>query len=62
MNALPCCADLSTCELARLFNISEKTARRWALRGEMGAYRTPGGSWRFRRDVVDAHFVGEHRP
>ena len=37
----------STRELAQIWNVSESTIKRWADRGELCCYRTPGGHRKF---------------
>lgn len=34
-------------EIAGLFGVDPKTVRRWAKAGKMGAFKTPGGQYRF---------------
>lgn len=46
--------NLSPREAAALIGVHEDTLKRWATRGEVPAFRTPGGWWRFRRSDVDA--------
>ena len=42
----------STAELARLWNVSESTVKRWADSGDLACVRTPGGHRRFTFDEV----------
>lgn len=45
---------LSTADVARLFNVTETTVKRWADDGVLGCQRTPGGHRKFDiRHVVD---------
>lgn len=42
---------LTTGDYAKRNNISERTVREWAKDGKIpGAFRTPGGEWRFPED------------
>lgn len=54
-------------EVARVFRVDPKTVSRWAEQGRFpaldsgapGAFKTPGGHWRFRAAAVDAVLRGE---
>jgi len=41
-------------EVARLFGVDPKTVCRWAQKGKLRGFRTPGGHWRFQRTVIRA--------
>jgi excisionase family DNA binding protein len=44
---------LTTAEVARLFNVSPATVRRWTRQGKIRAFRTsPHGALRFRREDI----------
>lgn len=45
--------DLSPTDAAHLLGVHEDTLKRWAREGKVGAFRTPGGWWRFRRADLD---------
>jgi MerR family transcriptional regulator, light-induced transcriptional regulator len=50
---------LSTADVARLFNVTETTVKRWADDGMLKCQRTPGGHRKFEmKHVVD--FINEH--
>lgn len=50
---------LTPCEVARLFEVSERTVGEWARNGQLRSYRTPGGRHRFSvADVRDAYNEG----
>ena len=44
---------LTTREVAELFHVSPRTARRWASSGKLHAARTLGGPWWFDRDHAE---------
>lgn len=44
---------LTTQEVARLFAVNPATVTRWADRGVLACFRTPGGHRRFRRQDVE---------
>jgi len=46
--------DLSPIEAAAILGVHEDTLKSWARTGKVGAYKTPGGWWRFRRADLDA--------
>lgn len=46
--------DLSPQEAAAIIGCHEDTLKRWAVNGQIKAFRTPGGWWRFRRSDVEA--------
>lgn len=54
-------------EVAKVFRVDPKTVSRWAEQGRFpklddgtpGAFKTPGGHWRFRAASVDAVLRGE---
>ncbi|UGS34246.1 helix-turn-helix domain-containing protein [Capillimicrobium parvum] len=46
-------ALLTARELAGLLGVSAETVLRWTRRGELPAFRLPGGALRFREDAVD---------
>lgn len=46
--------DLSPREAAALVGCHEDTLKRWAADGEVAAFRTPGGWWKFRRSDIAA--------
>lgn len=42
-------------EVARLFHrVDVKTVTRWASEGRLEGFKTPGGRWRFRAEVIAA--------
>lgn len=41
---------LSAGEVANLFNVTSRTIMRWVASGQLVAFQTPGGNWRFRID------------
>jgi excisionase family DNA binding protein len=44
---------LTAAEVARLFNVSPATIRRWARQGKIRTFRTsPRGAFRFRREDI----------
>lgn len=45
---------LTARDLADLLGVSAETVLRWARRGELPAFRLPGGAIRFREADVDA--------
>ncbi len=50
---------LSTADVARLFNVTETTVKRWADDGMLRCQRTPGGHRKFEmKHVID--FISEH--
>ena len=46
-------AMLTPGEVARIFNVSQKTVERWSDEGKLGCIRTPGGHRRYRKPDVD---------
>lgn len=49
--------EILTCsEVAELFRVDAKTVARWASRGLLPSFRTPGGHRRFRADDIRAFF------
>lgn len=46
--------DLSTADAAALIGCHPETIKRWALKGEVASFLTPGGHRRFRRSDIDA--------
>ena len=50
-------------EVAVLFRVDYKTVSRWAKAGKLGAaaFRTPGGTWRFREAGIRALLNGGQR-
>lgn len=41
-------------DVAKIFRVDPKTVSRWATAGRVpGAFRTPGGHWRFPAEIVD---------
>jgi len=44
---------LTTAQVARLLNVSQKTVARWARLGKIKAVRLPSGQLRIRRSDVD---------
>lgn len=41
-------------QVAERFQVSAETAREWARSGKVPTIRTPGGQYRFSREVIDA--------
>lgn len=46
--------DLTPKAAAELAGVHHETLKRWAAEGRVGAWRTPGGWWRFRRADLEA--------
>lgn len=46
--------DLSPADAGRLVGVHPETIKRWADRGKLPSFLTPGGHRRFRRSDVDA--------
>jgi excisionase family DNA binding protein len=46
--------NLSPREAAAIVGCHEDTLKRWAADGQVKAFRTPGGWWKFRRSDLDA--------
>ena len=44
-------------EVAAVFNVSPRTVTYWAWTGRLASVRTPGGQYRYRQSVVDAHLA-----
>lgn len=42
-----------------MYNVSPRTVTYWAWTGKLASVRTPGGQYRFRQSVVDAHLAQE---
>ena len=54
---------LSTADVARLFNVTETTVKRWADEGTLRCQKTPGGHRKFEiRNVVDFAEVNHFEP
>ncbi len=53
-------ADLSTAEIARMYNKSPQTVRRWIGKGLLEAYRFQGREWRVTPDGL-RKFIDEQR-
>lgn len=51
---------LTVTQVAELLQLSEKTVYRLAQRGELPAFKV-GGSWRFRRNDIDARVAEQVR-
>lgn len=45
-------------EVAALFRVDPKTVTRWAQKGRLKSFRTPGGHRRFREADVQAYLDG----
>ena len=45
---------LTTGQVAAIFGVTLTTAKRWAERGDLPSFRTPGGHYRFRPEDVKA--------
>ncbi|MFC6938126.1 helix-turn-helix domain-containing protein [Actinomadura yumaensis] len=45
---------LTPAEVAVLLRVSPETVSKWAKQGRLDGVRTPGGRWRFRREVIAA--------
>jgi excisionase family DNA binding protein len=41
-------------EVARMFKVHVRSVARWAARGKVGYFRTPGGHRRYYADEIDA--------
>jgi excisionase family DNA binding protein len=50
--------DLSTTAAAALVGCHPETVKRWAMKGELPSFLTPGGHYRFRRSDVEALLAG----
>lgn len=50
--------DLSTVEAAAILGCHAETVRRWADKGELPSFTTPGKHRRFRRSDIDAFLAG----
>lgn len=48
-------------EVARALNMTDAAIRRWAREGLLEAIKTPGGQYRFRRQLL-AKLQQRHRP
>lgn len=49
--------EIMTCgEVATLFRVDTKTVARWAARGLLPSFKTPGGHRRFRAEDVRVFF------
>lgn len=46
--------DLSPADAAAIIGVHEDTLKRWAARGQVPAFKTPGGWWRFRLADLEA--------
>ena len=46
--------DLTTGEAAAYLSVHPDTLKRWVKAGKCEAFKTPGGSYRFRRADLDA--------
>lgn len=54
-------------EVGKILRVDPKTVSRWAEEGRFptvddgrpGAFKTPGGHWRFHREAIDAVLRGE---
>lgn len=40
-------------EVANMFNVHVRSVSRWAARGKLGFFRTPGGRRRYYADPID---------
>jgi excisionase family DNA binding protein len=49
-------------EVARLFQVSTDTVKRWARTGMLGAIRTPGGGYRYRASEIYAAYEAINGP
>jgi excisionase family DNA binding protein len=49
---------LTARQVADLFGVSAETVLRWTRRGELPAFRLPGGALRYRAETLD-HWLGE---
>lgn len=49
-------------EVADLFNVHVRSVTRWAARGKLEFFRTPGGHRRYYADQVDAMIRGGNQP
>ena len=45
----------------RLFGVHPQTVKKWADKGQLVGFRTPGGHWRFRREDIDQALNAERR-
>jgi excisionase family DNA binding protein len=50
---------LTAREVADLLGVSAETVLRWTRRGELPAFRLPGGALRYRADELE-RWLGEH--
>jgi len=49
--------NITTRQVAQIACVDDSTVRRWAENDELpGAWKTPGGHWRFDRRLIDARF------
>jgi excisionase family DNA binding protein len=49
--------NIKTRDVAGIAQVDDSTVRRWAEEGTIpGAWKTPGGHWRFDQDLVLARF------
>lgn len=46
---------LTTADVAAIFNVTTMTVKRWADKGVLPHFRTPGQHYRFRRADVEAY-------
>lgn len=49
-------------EVARLFNVHPRSVTRWAARGKLRFFRTPGGHRRYYADDIDARIKNGDEP
>jgi excisionase family DNA binding protein len=52
---------MTAAEVAAVFRVDTKSVARWALRGKLPFFRTPGGHMRFRQADVSALLNGGQR-
>jgi excisionase family DNA binding protein len=46
--------DLLTSEAARVIGVHPDTLKRWATKGAVPHWKTPGGQFRFKREDIEA--------
>jgi len=44
---------LTPSQVAAIFGVHPGTVKKWADKGQIAGFKTPGGHWRFRRGDVD---------
>lgn len=54
--------DLGIGTAADILGVHQDTLKRWAVRGKVHGWKTPGGWWRFRRSDIEALLPSEPEP